>query len=654
MSPEIERLLSRLRSEMAAGSSHKLVSASEQDSYRALAKESFAAPAPSEAAAKAAFLKSFAERIPVEVKADELIIGSQRFVASTGRGNLGHIVVDYGRFLENGVAGMASLVARMPEGPNKAPFGKALEAFSSFILRHAAASREAGRKDLAELCERISSEAPRSFHEALQLLWFVQIFLHAEGASSAISFGRFDQYMLKFFKSGPPDGDAARSLLSAFFIKACEGGESQNLTLGGVGEDGANAENGLSILCLEVMAELGLWQPSISVRLHEGSSPRFRSAAAALAMKGLGQPSFFNDAAVSASLEAVGVPAARARDYGIVGCYEATPQGDACPLTVAGTFNLPAVLVEFLRSGAEGSASFEELLARFKLHLKRAYEEERLPEFRKRLEALRTGASSPFESVCVKGCLESGLCAEEGGAASSLFGVNIMGLGTLVDSLLAMKLLVFEQGRLSLGRLLAELRDDFPDEEVHSLCCGLHEKFGRDGALSNSLAGDLSEFIAELALSSRLGVFRPYPGFFWFGGDISVKVPATPDGRRDGERVSYGCGPGEIPGLEATAILNSASHLANSKCACGNPLKLSFRRGDLSEPSLLALLDGFFKQGGFHLQVNIVDAEELKAAQARPAGYQGLTVRISGFSAVFVKLGKDWQDAIIARSGKSL
>jgi len=657
MALNIERLLKGLRAELEQSRSHKLLSKSEQDAFKRISAAAFPEGCAFSALRKAAFLEAFAERIPVEPKDAELIMGSQRFVVNAGHGNLGHIIVDYGRFLANGVDGMLVLAGGMRDCPNKEPFLRSLRAFSLFVKRHADACRLAGLNDAAAVCERVSGQAPRSFREALQLLWFVHVFLHAEGSAAAVSFGRFDQYMAPFLKrdllSGSLDFSRAKELLSAFFIKTCEGDESQNLTLGGTLEDGSNAENELSILCLETIGDLRLWQPSLSVRLHSGSSKEFRYAAAALAMKGFGQPSFFNDPTVVSSLHLAGVAKARAVDYGIVGCYEAAPQGDSCPLTVAGRINLPATLLDFL-SSAPSCESFDSFLSSYKARLKSFYETDSLPSFEGRLEALRLSGSSPFEGVCVGGCLESGLCPEEGGARFSLFGVNVMGIGTLVDSLAAIKRVVFDEARLSLAELSAELAANFPSDSLRALCLGLPEKFGRDEPLSNSLAEELSKFVSDMVLSSRLGSFRPYPGLFWFGGDIAVKVQATPDGRRDGERLSYGCGPGETEGLEATAVLKSVSSLFNAGFPCGNPLKLSFRRGDLDEAGLLSLIDGFFKLGGFHLHVNVADASELKAALERPEEHLGLTVRISGFSAVFVKLDKAWQDAIIARSEKSL
>jgi len=651
ISPRVDRLLAALAAETAACGSHRVLDAAEQAAFLRLAQESFAVPAASAAEARAGFLAAVAERLPVVIRDDELIVGSQRFVADTGHGNVGHIVVDYGRFLTLGVDGMKAQVAAMPAGANQRAFARALDAFSTFILRHAAAcAAKPGFADAAAVCRKIAGAAPDTFREAVQLLWFIQLFLHAEGTAPAVSFGRLDQFLLPYLR----DPAEAREILACLFLKSCEGDESQNLTLGGRNAAGANEENALSLLCLEVMEELGVNQPSLTVRFHDGSSARFRDAAARLALCGRGQPSFLNDPVVVAGLMAAGIPAARAHDFGIVGCYEATPQGDACPLTVVGEVDLPAVLLDYL-AGTPAATDFPALLAGLKAFFARWWTGPGLAGLARSLDDIRIRAPSPFESVCVRGCIESGRCAEEGGAVFTLGGVNVMGLGTLVDSLAALKRLVYDERRLTLAAFLAQVRADFPDPALAALCRGLPEKFGRDEPVTNGLAGDLSAFIAGQILASRPGAVRPYPGFFRFGLDIITgRTPATPDGRRAGERVSYGCGPAELPGLEATAVLKAAAHVAHAQCACGNPLKLNFRRGDLTADRFLALLDGYFKLGGMQLHVNLADAAELRDAQARPAAHPALNVRISGFSALFTKLDRPWQDAVIARTENGL
>ena len=656
--PQVRRLRARQDADFTGVRGHKLVDAEESRVYAKLAYESYSQSiGKPRILRRAEFLSHFAAKVPIVSRDDELIVGSQRFAAPPWRelfsdeqlrraeihGNHGHIIVDYGRVVRDGISGLRRAIAAMPVGDNRAAFALSLEAFTTFVARHG----------FPELTER----APATFHEALQLTWFVQIFLSVEGLSSAISFGRLDQFLWPFLDADMRAGrctlEEAFEMVCCFCMKCCEGGESQNLTVGGPGE------NPLSVLLLQAMRELKVWQPSLSVRICDTTSDTFWQEALALCETGIGMPSFFNDPVVIAALQKLDIPTERATDFGIVGCYEATPQGDACPYTVGGGFALPEVFDDYLqtRPSADSFAAFKD---GFKQYFADTYQNRILPEFAQRLHSLEQHSISPFESLCVTGCIDSGRAAEEAGARFNLFGVNILGIGTLIDSLQAVKALVFDEQPVSLAELAEQVEQDFPNETLRQRCRSLAGKFGSDTPVSNELAKELSTFIADEVLASRLpGGVRPYPGFFWFGQDIARHCPATPDGRRAGERPSYGCGPGvmlENPGV--TAILNSAAHIAHASCACGNPLTLSFNRSELSgnkgSKLLRQVIEAYFQKGGFHLQVNIVDAEDLKKAKAAPERYQDLTVRISGFSARFVNLNEKWQDAIIERTGRGM
>lgn len=657
-SPRVQRLRVRLETDFARMRGHKLVDAEEGKTYAKLAYDSYSrSVGKPRILRRAEFLAHFAAGVPILRREDERIVGSQRFTAPPFRelyaeeqlkqadiqSNHGHIIVDYGRVVREGVPGLRRAVAAMPAGDNRAAFAMSLEAFATFVSRH-------GFADLAV-------RPPATFHEALQLTWFVQIFLSAEGLASAISFGRLDQYLWPFLdadlKAGRCTLEEAFEDVCCFCLKCCEGAESQNLTVGGPGE------NPLSILLLQAMRALKVWQPSLSVRIGADTSDAFWQAALALCETGIGMPAFFNDSVVTTALEKLDIPPERAVDWGIVGCYEATPQGDTCPYTVGGGFALPEILDDYLRTRPE-PATFERFKAGFKAYFADCWRNRILPEFAQRQASLEQHAISPFESLCVTGCIESGRAAEQAGARFNLFGVNILGIGTLIDSLLAVKTLVFDEQALSLAELVEQVDNDFPDRQLHQRCRRLPGKFGTDMPASNELASELSAFIAREILDARLpnGV-RPYPGFFWFGQDIHRRCPASPDGRLAGERPSYGCGPGvmlEHPGV--TAILNSAAQIDHAACACGNPLTLSFNRNELAGadgPKLLRqVIEAYFQRGGFHLHVNIVDADDLKKAKANPTHYQDLTVRISGFSARFVNLDEQWQDAIIERTAQGM
>jgi formate C-acetyltransferase len=415
------------------------------------------------------------------------------------------------------------------------------------------------------------------------------------------------------------------------------------------------------MLCLKVARELRVWQPSLGVRIGPETSAAFWDAALELCAAGFGMPSFFNDPVVIKALEAVGIPAARARDWSIVGCYEAAPQGDCCSQTVAGQWVLPSVLIAYLDSLPSGNgpanfATFSDglksfMAADFATCLKR---------YQQQWNSMAANQSSPFESLCLTGCTESGLTAEEGGARFSLFGVNILGLGTLVDSLHVIDRLVYGTGHVTLDALRRQLKENFADTAFQAQCRNLPGKYGTDTPATNDLAAEFANHIADLVLASRMehGV-RPYPGLFIFTGWVHHQVPATPDGRRAGDMLSYGIGPSAFAvGQTPTSVLASAAVTANDRCACGNPLLISFNRneirGNMDRTRLRQTLETYFRLGGFHLHFNLVDADRLREAQAHPQAHADLLVRISGFSAQFVTLDERLQNGLIERTEQGL
>ena len=562
---------------------------------------------------RAAALEAFAAQMPVAVAPYELLVGSQMFnppsvareypaeaLAQLGYASTtGHIVHNYAALVEKGINGLRHEIdaarrraAAPAEALTSIACERALEAFSLFIHRHADATEEvaaqltAGR---ASDCWRrasnlliIAQHPPQNFAQALQLVWLAQIFLHAENPSMAISFGRLDQYLWPLLQrdlqAGRLTQDAAFELVCAFCLKCCEGEESQNLTVGGVDGDGNEAANLLSVLLLEALEALQCHQPSLTVRWRPADgaedSPlaQLRSAACRLAASGAGQPGFMNDTVVTTALQAVDLPLERARDWAIVGCYEATPQGDSYPNTVLGGLHLPAALASYL-DASPTAADFPAFLEGFHAHLQSLYAQE-LERLQETWDHFRDHAPSPFGSLLTGGCLERLLPLEAGGANFSLVGIDIEGLGTLVDSLYAIRTVVFEQQQLTLAELRDALAANFPDEDLRCRLRHLPGRYGTDAPATNDLVAQVSERIARMVLASRLenGV-RPYPAFFRFGGDINDLRVASPDGRRREDFISYGAGPSAIPSTP-TAVLHSVAHVAHHLAACGNPLAI--------------------------------------------------------------------------------
>ena len=610
---------------------------------------------------KAKFLCDFAANIPIVLDGRELICGSMRFWHGRvrGHGNMGHIIVDYEMLINDGLPVIRERINKVSTEDAQA-FAKALDAFELFIKRYADEAEKCylsdGNTDMhrvAKNCRQLLKGSPESFEQALQLVWFTHLFLHAEACAPAVSFGRFDKYLYPFYKNDLLRGVSEAELkevLACFWLKTCEGDESQNLTLGG-GE-----ENELTFACLDVTAELKVWQPSVSVRINENTTDSLWKTVTSLMKAGIGMPALFNDKVIIKALRGLGLSEEDAENYGIVGCYEANPSGNTFGTTAAGgSFRLHDILLEFLFNG-ESYSDFDSFYSAFLAFFKNKYNTDIMDNFRARWEWIKRDCVSPFQGICFGDCLKSGLAAEHGGCKNTMFGINILGIGTLTDSIYCIKKIVFDEKYCTYDYLVTQVKDNFTDEKLFLRLRGCEGKFGTDSEETNALARELSIFIADLVDGGKIadGVI-PYAGLFIFLADVnSANYPATPDGRRAGERLSYGIAASDIAkGKTLTSVLNSSANIANDRFADGNPLMIRINRGEVDGENgdmiLRSLISSYFENGGFHIQCNIVDAETLKDAQKNPDEYSDLTVRISGYSARFTTLSEAVQNALIER-----
>ncbi len=677
-SPRIERLLQRHRQQAMLSETHHITDVAAANDWTEAMIAAYAATTGRSAIhRRAAALASFAETAPIAPpQADDIFLGSQAFFPAISRAarhaelidlgwarNAGHIVPGYESFLRFGITAMTAIlrearshVTSLEQAETFEAFETALLAFQHYLRRLADLADDTAAPHLRHL----GLHAPDSYEQALHLLWAMQLFLHAENPASAISFGRADRYLFPFLlldqRTGRLDWQQAFDLTAAFFIKCCEGGESQNLTLGGIDEHGTDATNPLSFLMLAVMNRLRLPQPSLCVRLHPTAPASFVAAACELAASGCGQPGYLNDTAVIPALQAVDIPLERARNYAIVGCYEATPHGDCYPNTVGGGAHLVKELVTWLNQVADTPPpTHEALLEGWLTHMQRHFDQLRATAWQPAWNHWRDHAPSPFTSMLVQGCIETAKPLEAGGARSNLFGINMVGLGTVIDSLHVIDQLVYRDQSLSLRQIMDAVLDDFPDESLRLRLAAVGGRYGTDSEETNQLAALLSDRLARLILDQKMahGV-RPYPAFFRFYADIFSRETASPDGRRCNDLLSYGVGANLATTTTPTAVLRSACHVAHALCACGNPLAITLSPADVAggagRQRIAALIETYFKDGGFHLHLNVAHAKQLREAMVSPERHGDLMLRISGFSARFIKLNPVLQQALVDRA----
>lgn len=593
----------------------------------------------------------------------------------------GHMVCDYERILREGlraqVARIDELLSQADETDERRDSWLAMrttcQAARTLSLRYAAAAERAAHAaedlteaqellDVATTCGLVPWEPARTFRQALQSFWFCHLLLHVESPSVAVSPGRMDQYLWPYYEADLAAGritpEAAEELLGCLWLKLWEGDESQNVTLGGVDAEGHDVTNDLSYMMLRLTADLRAFQPSISVRVGKSTPAEFTRQAAALARTGIGQPSFFSDEVVQQGLWEIGVPAEEAWDWAIVGCYEAVVAGAEWGRTVAGGVNLPEVVLAAL--GAEPT-SFPELMAATRSGLSAAIDRSvEAANAHERAEA--AVAPSPFQSVLMRDCIGSGLDIYCGGARHNHSACWIAGLATAVDSLVAVKRVVFDEGTLTLEELSDLLASDYEGAEyLRQLLLRGAPKLGNDEAEVDELARELCGFFCdELATRRNARGGRIKPSLAMYQQHyMGLQMPATPDGRRAGAPLSAGIAPTQgCNERGVTATLASCAKLPHHRAANGNPLIISISPehigGDEGLERLVQLIVTYLDQGGSHLMVNVVDADTLRDAQTHPERHRDLMVRISGLSAYFVTLEKHIQDDIIHRTEKGL
>ncbi len=598
----------------------------------------------------------------------------------------------------------------------------ACEAVIVFAGRHAALAREraegpegaadperrAELLEIARVCSRVPAEAPETFHEALQAYWFCHLAVITElNGWDAFNPGHLDQHLLPFYERGLADGslthERARELLEAFFVKfnnhpappkvgvtAAESGtytDFANINIGGLLIDGSDGSNELSHLLLDIVDEMHLLQPSTNVQVSKKTPDAVLEHALRVIRKGYGFPSLFNTDAVVEEQVRQGKTLEDARAGGCSGCVETGAFGKEA-FILTGYFNLAKVLELTLHDGvdprtgsqlgppigapagsqdgfqpgstagaAEPFATFDDLFAAYRRQLAHFLDIKiRGNQLIERIYAEEMPA--PFLSVLIDDCVARGKDYNAGGARYNNSFVQAVGIGTVTDSLAALRQAVFEDGTLELPEMVAALDDDFRDAEpLRQRLLHRSPKYGNDDDAADELMVRTFRALFELIdgrPTTKGGHYRlemlPTTSHIYFGSVTG----ATPDGRHAGQPLSEGISP--VQGADRrgpTAVLRSAGKMDHVKTG-GTLLNMKLTppllEGDGGIRNLAYLVRSYFKMDGHHVQFNVVRADTLREAQRDPSSHRDLIVRVAGYSDYFCDLSTALQDEIIART----
>ena len=550
--------------------------------------------------------------------------------------------------------------------------------------------------EIARICKKVPKNTPETLHEAMQYYWFVHLGVITElNTWDSFNPGRLDQHLFPFYKKGIDDGSLTeakvRELLQAFWIKfnnqpappkvGVTAQESNTYTdfclinTGGLTESGEDAVNELSFIILDVIEEMRLLQPSSMVQISKKNPDEFLLRALKIVKTGFGQPSIFNTDAIVQELTRQGKSIIDARNGGASGCVEVGAFGKESYI-LTGYFNIPKVLEITLNNGFDprtkknigiktgGPAkfkSFDELLTAFEKQLNH-FIDIKIRGNRIIEQLWATILPSPFMSLLIDDCISKGIDYNAGGARYNSSYIQGVGIGSITDSLSAIKYIVYDKNELSMQDYLNAINNNFNGyDELHEKLINDVPKYGND----DDDADDIVRKVFEIYFTAidgkpntKGGEYRvnllPTTCHVYFGSVIG----ALPDGRKAGVPLSEGISP--VQGADRygpTAVMKSAAKIDQLRTG-GTLLNQKFTpqvlKSDASLIKLGHLVRSYFKMDGHHIQFNVLTAGTLRKAQKNPEKYRDLIVRVAGYSDYFVDLGTDLQNEIILRSTQEL
>jgi formate C-acetyltransferase len=547
---------------------------------------------------------------------------------------------------------------------------------------------------IADVCRWVPAHAPRDFWEAVQMYWFVHLGTITElNGWDAMSPGHFDQHLTPYYERGVVDGtltrEDAKELLSCFWIKvnntpappkvgvtAAESGtynDFTNINLAGLKKDGTDGSSEVTYIILEVTDELRLLQPQCNIQVGTRTPDSVLKAAGRVIRHGMGYPSVFNADMIIQEQMRVGKSLEDARQGGTSGCIETGCAGKEAYL-LHGYLNTPKVLELALNDGIDPMTgkrigletgksadfeSFEDVYSAFGKQLK--YVVETKIEVDNYLRA-RYAEFFPatFLSSVIRDCVEKGLDYYNGGPRYNSDYIQCTGIGTITDSLSAIKKHVFDDKKVTLEHLVGACNKNWDGEEALRLTIWNKTPFyGNDDDRADDLMRRVYETLFD-NIDGKPSIIGPTYHLNMLSTTchnyFGKMTSATPNGRFKGTPISDGTSPSHGADRKGpTAVVKSLGKMDQVKSG-GTLLNQRFLpsvlEGEKGLDGLVNLIRTYFKLGGHHIQFNVVDEATLREAQKNPREHRGLLVRVAGYSDYFVDLDDYHQEEIIARTAQ--
>lgn len=583
--------------------------------------------------------------------------------------------------------------------------------------------RSAEIRQMAANLRQVPAGPAQSFWQALQSVWLVHMVFHSTMDGNAM--GRVDQYVWPYLAADLDSGaltmEQAAELVNCFCLKFNERAQTldeqmadarepeavdsgkrtrhytssqigtrrdsidatnhwlQNIVVGGLTPEGEDGTNPLSYLLLDSYRRNQMTNPLLTVRLHRASPAELVRFTSEVLKQGGGMPALFNDEALIPALERLGIPQEDARDYTNDGCWEVIIPGRtdfrfqrlSLMLCLEWALNRGRSRLDASQQGPDAGdprtfTNYDQLWSAFLAQME-AMVERVVQNVVNSINERSIIAPVPLLSALIEGCIRSRKDLTAGGSKHRTFGMLAEGAAHAIDSLTAIKTIVFERDEATMAELCDALDRNFDGlGHLRQKLLGA-PKYGNDDETADAVARAVMEAFASAVarhaashlsapLKAGLATVRFPAGigtFSWYVG-IGEGLGASPDGRLAGEPVSSNASPAlgrDMHGIPG-AIL-SYSRLPHDRLPAGGPLDLRIARrlveGDEGTSRMAALIRSFVDTGGTMMTLTVADTEELRAAQREPDKYRSLRVRMGGWCAYFTMLSGEQQDHHIRR-----
>jgi formate C-acetyltransferase len=555
--------------------------------------------------------------------------------------------------------------------------------------------RKENFQKMADVCSRVPAKPARTFREAINSIWIVQVAIHAENINMAMSPGRLDQILYKFYKEDIDKGiltvKEAMELAGCFWLKLNDNtnlvpetaeelwggaGTVPAVTVGGIDENGEDAVNDLTYIMLRVTELLKTRDPSLNARYHYEKNPEeYRDRLAEVIVNTKAVPAIHNDVVVIKVLENQGTKLEHARDYAVIGCVELASAGRSYDASSSIMLNLVSVLELALNNGKRPVTGDEQIGPK-------TGDPSQFNSFEKFWEAFKNQSEwligkaidlneyfghayqeilpSPLLSAFFEGPMQTGKDLIFGGALYNSSGATHIAFADTVDSLNAIEKAVFIDKKCTFNELLKALKADFEGyEKLHAYLVNKTPKYGTEDPVAKKNSHNLIRFLYDFYQSHtnyRGGKYRPGYWTMTNHAGQGKLSGALPNGRKAFQVFASGITPVSQAANDLSACLKAVGGLESQCIASGEALNLKYPsvEGEEDIKTFGQAVEAYLRYGGLHIQFNIMSYEDLIDARNNPDKYPELLVRVSGYSAYFKDLNEAMKEEIITRTAYNI